>query len=94
MYRYPRDLSEEVERELLAARHSLVRSELRTTALEQLLELVRSLEAELQRPVALPDLLATAHTAPERERRLALLRSIRSKAVEATPVGERSVSGP
>jgi hypothetical protein len=73
----PRDLVEEIERELAAARAAVSADRVRIAALEELQVLVLVLAATRGRPTSPQDLLGAAATHVERERRrrmLALLR--------------------
>lgn len=66
----PRDLTYEITVELIEARGGFVRSDLRVTALENVLDTACALERELGRPVTLSDLLSRVSHMKERARRL------------------------
>ena len=74
----PRDFLEEVETELGAARRGLTRGRARTAALEELHSLVLDLTHDLGRPISVFDLIRSAKTQRERDRRLALARELRT----------------
>jgi hypothetical protein len=73
----PLDLVEEIDAELVDARTRLAWDDARVRALEELLDTVREVGRELDRAVTLADLIATATTAVERNRRQRLLRALR-----------------
>ena len=68
----PVGLGDEINRELLDARRALAGNDLRVTTLEDLLDIVRTLETELRRPATLLDLLSTSGDRAERARRATL----------------------
>jgi hypothetical protein len=76
--RPPRDLVDEIDAELLAARRKAVWDDARVRALEELLETTRRVARELSRPATLTDLLATAPDPAERHRRRRLLQALRN----------------
>lgn len=73
----PRDLVDEIERELMAARAVVSADRVRTAALEELQVLVLVLAATRGRPAGPSDLLRAAPTSLERERRRRLLAFLR-----------------
>ena len=73
----PRDLVEEIERELAAARASVSADRARIAALEELQVLVLVLVATCGSPATVQQLLGAAPTDPERERRRRLLALLR-----------------
>lgn len=75
----PRDLTDEITAELIHARIRVARSASRVSALENLLEVVWTVERDLGRPVTLVDLVASADP-PERARRMRLVRALRPSA--------------
>jgi len=74
----PRDFLDEIETELAAARRSITRDCTRTAALEELHRLARAATHELGRPITIFDFIRSAAAHNERERRLALVRRMRS----------------
>jgi len=74
----PRDFLDEVEMGLAAARRSLTRDCARTVALEELHRLASAATDELGRPITVFDFIRSAGRREERERRLALVRRLRS----------------
>jgi hypothetical protein len=72
-----RDLIDEIDAELVAARRRGAWNDTRVRALEELLETTRRVIQELGRPATLADLLTTAPTAAEQHRRRRLLRALR-----------------
>ena len=74
----PRDFLDEIEMELAAARRSFTRDCTRTTALEELQRLARTATHELGRPITVFDFIRLAAARDERERRLVLVRRMRS----------------
>ena len=74
----PRDFLDEIEMELAAARRSFTRDCTRTTALEELQRLARTATHEFGRPITVFDFIRSAAAHDERERRLALVRHMRS----------------
>ena len=87
----PRDLLDEVEMELDAARSSLTRNRARTTLLEELHPLVIAVSQEFGGPITVFDFIRSAATCNDRERRLALIRLLRTDTHEQTP--QRSSNG-
>jgi hypothetical protein len=75
--RPPRDLVDEVDAALLAARRKAVWDDARVRALEELLETTRRVARELGRPTTLTDLLTAAPSTAERNRRRRLLQALR-----------------
>jgi hypothetical protein len=73
----PLDLVGEIDAELVDARTRLAWDDARVRALEELLDTVREVGRELDRAVTLTDLIATAATDVERNRRQRLLRALR-----------------
>ena len=73
----PRDLVDEIERELTAARAAIGADRARIAALEELQVLVLVLAATRGRPASPKDLLSAAPTHVERERRRRLLALLR-----------------
>ena len=73
----PRDLSDEIERELADARAAVSADRARIAALEELQVLVLVLAATGDRPATAQDLLRAAPSLPERERRRRLLALLR-----------------
>jgi hypothetical protein len=73
----PRDLVEEIERELTTARTAVSAGRARIAALEELHVLVLVLAATRGRPATSQDLLSAAPTYLERERRRRLLTLLR-----------------
>jgi hypothetical protein len=74
----PRDFLDEIEIELAAARRSVTRDCTHTAALEELHRLARAVTHELGRPITVFDFIRSAVARGERERRLALVRRMRS----------------
>ena len=74
----PRNFLEEVEIELAATRRSVTRDCTRTAALEELHRLARAVNCEFGRPITVFDFIRSAAEPNERERRLALVRQLRS----------------
>jgi hypothetical protein len=74
----PRDFLEEIEVELAAARRSFTRNCTRTAALEELHRLAHAATLEIGRPITVFDFIRSAAARDERERRLALVRRMRS----------------
>ena len=74
----PRDFLDEIEMELAGARRSVTRDCTRTAALEELHRLAHAATRELGRPITVFDFIRSAITQHERERRLALVREMRS----------------
>jgi hypothetical protein len=75
----PRDFLDEVEIELAAMRRSFTRDCTRTAALEELHRLALDATHELGRPITVFDFVRSAAAHDERERRLALVRLMRSE---------------
>jgi len=73
----PRDLVDEIERELTAARAAVSADRTRIAALEELQVLALMLAATRGRPASPQDLLSAAPTYAERERRRRLLALLR-----------------
>lgn len=74
----PRDFLDEIGIELAAGRRSITRDRTRTAALEELQRLVRTVTDELGRPITVFDFIRSAAARDERERRLELVRHMRS----------------
>jgi hypothetical protein len=74
----PRDFLDEIEAELAAARRSFTRDCTRTAALEELRRLARAATNELGRPITVFEFIRFAAPQDERERRLTLVRRMRS----------------
>ena len=74
----PRDFLDEIESELAAARRSASRDRTRTAALEELQHLARAATRELGRPITVFDFIRFTAAQDERERRLILVRRMRS----------------
>jgi hypothetical protein len=74
----PRDFLDEIEIELAAARRSITRDRTRTDALEELHRLARAATHDFGRPITVFDFIRAAAAHGERERRLALVRRMRS----------------
>jgi hypothetical protein len=74
----PRDFLDEVEIELAAARRSITRDATRTAALEELQRLAHAATHELGRPITVFDFIRCAVARDERDRRVALVRRMRS----------------
>jgi hypothetical protein len=74
----PRNFLEEVEIELAATHRSVTRDCTRTAALEELHRLARAVSGEFGRPITVFDFIRSAAERDERERRLALVRQLRS----------------
>jgi hypothetical protein len=79
----PRDFLDEIEIELAAARRSVTRDCTHTAALEELHRLARAVTHELGRPITVFDFIRSAATHRDRERRLTLVRELRSEARSA-----------
>jgi hypothetical protein len=73
----PRDLIDEIERELASARESVCADRARIAALEELQVLALVLAATRGRPASPKDLLSAAPTYVEHERRRRLLALLR-----------------
>ncbi len=73
----PHDFRDEVARELRACYRELAGDRARLSALEELERLTLELAAELRRPLTVFDVVRSASTAAERERRRALVRALR-----------------
>jgi hypothetical protein len=80
----PRDFLDEVENELDRARASLSDDRDRVRALRELRRLAVALAAELRRPITVFDLVRSAVDREERERRVELVRSLRSSSPDPT----------
>jgi hypothetical protein len=80
----PRDFLDEVENELDRARASLSDNRDRVRALRELRRLAVALAAELRRPITVFDLVRSAVDSRERERRVELVRLLRSSSSEPT----------
>ena len=76
----PRDLVVEIDAELVCARRRMAVDAARLRALEELLDMARRVERELGRVPTLIDIVATAPTPADRERRRALMRALRGAA--------------
>jgi hypothetical protein len=74
----PRDFLDEIETELAAARRSFTRDRTRTAALEELHQLARAATDALGRPITVFDFIQLAAAREERDRRLTLVRRMRS----------------
>jgi hypothetical protein len=74
----PRDFLDEIETELAAARRSITRDRMRTAVLEELHRLAHAATHELGHPITVFDFIRSAAARDERERRLALVRRMRS----------------
>jgi hypothetical protein len=74
----PRGLGEEIVEELAQARRELAYDETRVRALESLLEVVRSISAELRREATIADVLSAPGSAVERARHRQLVSTLRS----------------
>lgn len=74
----PRDFLDEIEMELAATRNSITPDRTRTATLEELHRLARAATHEFGRPITVFDFIRSAAAAGERERRLALVRRMRS----------------
>jgi len=74
----PSDFLDEIEIELAAARGTFTRDCRRTAALEELHRLALAATHELGRPITVFDFIRSAIIQHERERRLALVREMRS----------------
>jgi len=72
----PRDLVDEVEQELGAARAAVAQDRARVVALEELHALALALSAG-GRPATVPELLSSARDAADRDRRTRLVRLLR-----------------
>ncbi len=78
----PRDFLDEIETELAAARRSVTRDRTRTAALNELRQLALAATNQLGRPITVFDFIRSAAARDERERRLALVRRLRSNTAE------------
>jgi hypothetical protein len=74
----PRDFLDEVETELREAQRGLTRDHTRMAALEELHRLTLALTHDLGRALTVFDVIRSADTRGERERRLALVRQLRT----------------
>ncbi len=74
----PHDFLDEVARELRATYRNLAGDRERVTALEELERLTIDLAAQLRRPLTVFDVVRATPDMKERERRLALVRALRS----------------
>jgi len=74
----PRDFLDEIETELAAARRSITRDRTRTAALNELRQLALAATNQLGRPITVFDFIGSVAARDERERRLALVRRLRS----------------
>jgi len=74
----PRDFLDEIETELAAARRSVTRDRTRTAALNELRQLALAATNQLGRPITVFDFIGSVAARDERERRLALVRRLRS----------------
>jgi hypothetical protein len=74
----PTDFLDEVETELREARRNLEQNCARLVALEGLLEIALRLTADLRRPITVFDLVRSATDRAERERRVQLVRELRT----------------
>lgn len=81
----PRDFLDEIEMELAAARRSFTPDCARTATLEELHRLARAVTHELGRPITVFDFIRSADARTERERRLTLVRQMRSEIPELRP---------
>jgi len=79
----PRDFLDEIDIELAAARRSVTRDRTGTAALEELQRLARAATRELGRPITVFDFIRSAATHRDRERRLMLVRELRSEVPSA-----------
>lgn len=79
------DLVAEIDAELLAARRRAAWDDARISALEELLETTRRVVGGLGRPATLVDVLESAPTAAERQRRRRLLFALRGGPVSDSP---------
>ena len=79
----PRDFLDEVEVELEAARRGVPRDRQRTVELEELRRAAAGVTRDLRRPITIFDFIRSAPARDERERRLALVRLMRSPSREA-----------
>ena len=77
-----RDFVDEVATELRRAARSLTQNRDRLAVLEELREVAVVLAAELGRPITVFDVIRSAPTSNERERRIQLVRHLRSTAEE------------
>lgn len=75
----PRDFLDEVETELRRARRVLARSHDDVAALEELRRVAVAVEAELNRPITVFDVIRSTLDRAERERRAALVRRLRDR---------------
>ena len=76
----PRDFVNEVEVELDAARRSFAHDRARTAALKELHRIALAVNRDFGRPITVFDFVRSASTLRERERRLTLVRHMRSDA--------------
>jgi hypothetical protein len=74
----PRDFLGEIEMELAATRRSFTRDCTRASSLEELHRLALAASDQLGRPITVFDFIRSAVARDERERRLALVRRLRS----------------
>jgi len=74
----PRDFLDEIETELAAARRSVTRDRTRTAALNEFRQLALAATNQLGRPITVFDFIGSVAARDERERRLALVRRLRS----------------
>jgi len=74
----PRDFLDEIETELAAARRSVARDCTHTAALEELHRLALAVTHEFARPITVFEFIRAAATHHDRERRLLLVRELRS----------------
>jgi hypothetical protein len=77
----PRDFLDEIEIELAAARRSVARDCTDTAALEELHRLALAVTHDLARPITVFEFIRSAPTNDDRERRLLLVRELRSAPV-------------
>ena len=74
----PRDFLDEIETELAAAHRSVTRDGTHAAALDELHRLALAVTREFARPITVFDFIRSAATHHDRERRLALVRRMRS----------------
>jgi hypothetical protein len=74
----PRDFLDEVETELARVRASFVEGRARIEALEDLRLLAAHVAEQLDRPITVFDVVGSTRDRQERERRIALVRCLRS----------------
>lgn len=86
----PRDFLDEIEIELAAARRNVTCDRMRTAALEELRRLALAVTHEFARPITVFDFIRSAVTYRDRERRLMLVRELRSEAPSALRKDMRS----